>query len=256
MVKDYKTGSGVQSSTPHRYSAQAGHSRGGSGHEVTNADVLTALLTLSEGIKNIVSDAVGEHLAGVVQITKTIVDVESFSVRGLKKELTEMMHHIEITRNEIASLRPASADDDQIIMASNELDAVVEATETATTEILEQSEKMQELVGRMRQECGAGDTVNMEANLTELEDIATQLMISCGFQDLTGQRITKVINTLKYIELHINAMMKIWEIEQGTGDSNLMINAPDDQRPDKDLLNGPQMNGGGVSQDDIDALFN
>ncbi|MFN3076030.1 MAG: protein phosphatase CheZ [Alphaproteobacteria bacterium] len=222
---------------------------------MTNEEVLNALLALSEGIKTIVSDAVGEHLAGVVQITKNIVEVEDYSVRGLKKEITEMMRHIEFTKNEIASLRPQTADDDQIVMASNELDAVVEATETATTEILEQSEKLQDVVSRMREECGGGNIEHMESNLGELEEIATQLMISCGFQDLTGQRITKVINTLKYIEMHVNAMMKIWGIDEGTGVANLMVNAPDDDRPDKDLLNGPQLEGQGISQDDIDALF-
>lgn len=253
MAKDYEDSNGVIGGrVERRYSAQGSASRTVG---VTNEDVLKALLVLSDGIKTIISDAVGAHLAGVVQITKSIVDVEDFSVRGLKKEITEMMHHIEITKNEIASLRPQTASDDQIIMASNELDAVVEATESATTEILEQSEKMQEVVDRMRKECGSGNIENMENNLVELEEISTQLMISCGFQDITGQRITKVINTLKYIELHINAMMKIWNIVEGTGEANLMVNAPDDQRPDKDLLNGPQADGAAASQDDIDALF-
>jgi len=34
-----------------------------------------------------------------------------------------------------------------------------------------------------------------------------------------------------------------------------MVNAPTDDRPDKDLLHGPQLNNAGVSQADIDALF-
>jgi hypothetical protein len=35
----------------------------------------------------------------------------------------------------------------------------------------------------------------------------------------------------------------------------LQRNAPSDERPDKELLHGPQMDGHGVSQDDIDKLF-
>ncbi|KAF0143775.1 MAG: hypothetical protein FD153_427 [Rhodospirillaceae bacterium] len=34
-----------------------------------------------------------------------------------------------------------------------------------------------------------------------------------------------------------------------------MVNAPDGQRPDKDLLHGLQLGNGGVNQEDIDALF-
>ena len=33
---------------------------------------------------------------------------------------------------------------------------------------------------------------------------------ACNFQDLTGQRITKVVGTLKFIETHIVRMMEIW----------------------------------------------
>jgi len=33
---------------------------------------------------------------------------------------------------------------------------------------------------------------------------------ACNFQDLTGQRISKVMTTMKFIENHINVMMEIW----------------------------------------------
>ena len=33
---------------------------------------------------------------------------------------------------------------------------------------------------------------------------------ACNFQDLTGQRINKVMTTMKFIEHHINTMMDIW----------------------------------------------
>jgi len=37
-----------------------------------------------------------------------------------------------------------------------------------------------------------------------------QVFESCNFQDLTGQRISKVVATLKFIETHIIKMMDIW----------------------------------------------
>jgi chemotaxis protein CheZ len=79
---------------------------------------------------------------------------------------------------------------------------------------------------------------------------------ACNFQDLTGQRITKVVATLKFIETHIVRMMEIWggiEVFQ-----ELTPQAMAERDGDKKLLNGPKLDGevGHASQDDIDALFN
>jgi len=78
---------------------------------------------------------------------------------------------------------------------------------------------------------------------------------ACNFQDLTGQRINKVMNTMKLIEGHINVMMEIWG-----GVDAIKAHAPqiiDTREDDEKLLNGPKLEGdvGHASQDDIDALF-
>ncbi|MBN9580305.1 MAG: protein phosphatase CheZ, partial [Afipia sp.] len=78
---------------------------------------------------------------------------------------------------------------------------------------------------------------------------------ACNFQDLTGQRIGKVMTTMKFIEHHINVMMDIWG-----GVDAIKQHAPahiDPRVGDARLLNGPKAPGdaGHASQDDIDALF-
>ena len=78
---------------------------------------------------------------------------------------------------------------------------------------------------------------------------------ACNFQDLTGQRINKVMGTMKFIEQHINEMMEIWG-----GVDAIKAHAPpiiDAREGDARLLNGPKTDGdiGHASQDDIDALF-
>ena len=76
-------------------------------------------------------------------------------------------------------------------------------------------------------------------------------MTACSFQDITGQRTTKVVNVLRYIEQRVNSMVQIW-----SGDAvDPAATQPLDTRPDAHLLNGPAVAGAGVSQDDIDALF-
>lgn len=82
---------------------------------------------------------------------------------------------------------------------------------------------------------------------------------ACNFQDITGQRITKVVGALKFIEERVAGMMDIWG-----GANGLAAFAPEPEMPDEtpetdesSLLNGPALEeaDGHASQDDIDALF-
>ncbi|HAQ00066.1 MAG TPA: hypothetical protein DCQ35_08595, partial [Rhodospirillum rubrum] len=75
---------------------------------------------------------------------------------------------------------------------------------------------------------------------------------ACNFQDLTGQRITKVVNTMKFVEERVDKMMAIWGREsfRDLEEDPPMIAAGDNR-----LLNGPQDVGKGISQDEIDRLF-
>ena len=66
---------------------------------------------------------------------------------------------------------------------------------------------------------------------------------------------SKVVETLKFIEIHIVRMMEIWG-----GIEALKEFAPEaiaERSGDAKLLNGPKLDDdiGHVSQDDIDALF-
>lgn len=166
-------------------------------------------------------------------------------------ELVELLDRIHHTRAEIASLRPREGDHDQIVTATAELESVVQATEQATGDILEAAEHLQgiaEAMAAMGDGTGSGFADQIEAE-------ATKILTTCSFQDLTGQRITAAINTLLYVEESLTRVVELWGITAGTGDGNIMRNRPDDDRPDKHLLNGPQADGQGVSQEDIDALF-
>ena len=53
----------------------------------------------------------------------------------------------------------------------------------------------------------------------------------------------------------LRKMIEIWHIEHGTADTHKMTFATDDAREDKDLIHGPQSEGAGMGQDDIDNLF-
>ena len=89
----------------------------------------------------------------------------------------------------------------------------------------------------------------------EIQDRVVKVFEACNFQDITGQRISKVVNTWKFIEGHVDQMMAIW----GGIDAfkEFIPEAPPEKTGDDALLNGPKLDddAGHVSQDDIDALF-
>src|SRR5262249_27593828 len=92
--------------------------------------------------------------------------------------------------------------------------------------------------------------------VSDIQDQVIKIFEACNFQDLTGQRITKVVATLQFIETHIIRMMEIW------GGIDAFKDFAPEARSERDadgrLLNGPKLadEAGHASQDDIDALFN
>ena len=165
----------------------------------------------------------------------------------LKAELEEMRTSILKTRQEIAAIKPEDGGNNRIMAATGELGAIVTATERATTEILGAAERLQEIGAKLRE--GGADA----AACDEIDTYATNIFLACSFQDITGQRTTKVINVLRYIEQRVNAMIDIWGIE-GAKPSEVRAESME-KRPDADLVEGPQLEGNGVSQDDVDRML-
>jgi len=165
----------------------------------------------------------------------------------LRRELIEMAGSIETARREVAALRPPDGANDKILTATNELDAIVISTERASFEILNAAEKLMELSNKLRADGANPGLCN------EIEGEVTNIFTACSFQDLTGQRTSKVVNALRYIEQRVNAMINIFG-EDALAAIHVQHESTD-KRPDAHLLNGPQMDGLGVSQADVDSMF-
>jgi len=171
-------------------------------------------------------------------------------VSMLKTELRALAVCIEHTKAEIAALKPKDQDEDRLIAVTFELDAIVSSTERATEQILEAAEKI-EAIGREIQAHAADGYVSRLVE--DIGDTVGSIFEACNFQDITGQRITKVVKTLKYIEARINAMIEIWGPEAIADVSPKIFEEHHDD--DSKLLNGPQLENRGISQDEIDKLF-
>ena len=170
----------------------------------------------------------------------------------LKVELDLIHEAINRTKREIAVLHGKSFDGDEMTKVTGELGAVVGGTEEATQQILEAAEAIDEAASAM----GKTQSADQQARLSQdIQERVITIFEACNFQDLTGQRIQKVMGTMKFIEHHINVMMEIWG-----GVDAIKAHAPsivDDRVGDARLLNGPKALGeeGHASQNDIDALF-
>lgn len=132
----------------------------------------------------------------------------------LRMDLLEMSRAISRTRHEISTLRPQGAQPNELGVASEALDAIVRTTERATSDILEAAECIQEAAWTLREE-GAS-----EAMCDELDRRATDIYTACSFQDLTAQRTTRIVDTLRFLEGRINAMIEIWGDGEAPGGAN------------------------------------
>lgn len=175
----------------------------------------------------------------VVDIIRSVlgtIDKNNEPTARLHNELSTIVSYIENMRSELAQLRSIEISHNHIPAASDELDAVVEETAKATGTIMDACEKIENIAG------GLTSPVN-----GELSTAVTSVYEACGFQDITGQRITKVVKTLKHIE------SKVTEIIGAFGGAKPA--APASAESEKNLLNGPQLKGGGASQEEIDRLL-
>ncbi len=166
----------------------------------------------------------------------------------LRDQLQDLRDHIYETKKEIASIRQPGEEDDRLTTAAMELDAIVAETEQATHRILNATEEICDVIEKLKER---SDDIGAHALMEEAMGKTIDIMEACNFQDLSGQRTTKVIKTINYLEERILSMIDIWGAEGFEG-----IEIEDDAlEGDAALLHGPQHEDDAIDQADIDALF-
>lgn len=166
----------------------------------------------------------------------------------LKKELVGLFGHLRKIRKELAALNPPGAADHFGSM-SEQLDAIVSATESATNTIMESVEGVDNLMNDAR---AATEDPALQGLFDQVTDRVNMVFEACSFQDITGQRVTKVVNSLKFVEERINSIIFTWGKEELT---QVVVEIKEEKDPDKNLLHGPQLPGQGISQADVDKML-
>lgn len=160
---------------------------------------------------------------------------------SIYRECRALSDYISNARKEIASLQPVDLESARIPRAGLELDAIVQQTEEATNTIMEAAE---EIMG--------ADASDPDKYQAVTQDAVMRIFEACSFQDITGQRISKVVETLSHIEQRVLELRTL----MGVTDADI-AQAIDDDKPTGDaaLLSGPALDGEGIDQNEVDALM-
>ena len=192
-------------------------------------------------------------LASIADIVKEIISSlhGDLSAQDIKiyQELESLVDYIHKAREDIASLSPEEISGEHIPTATDELDAIVAATEEATGTILDTVEEIENIAGTLEGEAGA-----------KITEAVTKIYEACNFQDITGQRISKVIRALHHIESTVERLAGALgqDLKASVAELKKKREAEKAEKKElgeEDLLEGPQLAGEGVSQDEVDALL-
>jgi chemotaxis protein CheZ len=174
----------------------------------------------------------------------------SDDLRQLKSDTDAIYRALNRTKQEIAALH-VNAFGPPPARMTRELDAVVESAERATQQILGAAEHIEDAANTL----SASLKRQQEQSLAlDIQDNVLRIFEACNFQDLTGQRIAKVLTTLKFVEDRIAHMIEIWGGIDAFRTYTVEAAAELDRNK---MLHGPKLDDdeNHVSQDDVDRMF-
>lgn len=247
---------------------------------VSHEDILERVLDkisaeIADSIKHTVSDAVNRELSSA--LTKAMVESEFY-----KQVNEEMRHGLKGIYQEISSasesapadpgaaVSPADQQTTQKLFtdATQQIEEIMRTTLEATNSIMESAEKLLEQQEQAGMIIASLEVTPKDENAlaqldqlnSSLETSLTDIITSLSFQDLTGQRLKKVVNAITSIR------ETVFDMYVSTG---LMLKSREEE-PDKDIkaiaeeskkkvqeikhseLKGPSSD---VSQGDVDDLL-
>lgn len=218
-----------------------------------------------ETIREVISVSLSEEINRA--LTRALTEGEFY--RSISTDLQDGLKSIyrEITAaasNGQASGTPVSADstDEIFSEASRQLGEILVTTETATESImtvvekhLERNAQSMAILDRIGASADAEDVAVLRSGAETLDQDLMEIMTTLSFQDLTGQRIKRIVTALQQIE------KVVFELYMATGLSmKAMAENPD--QPVEEIrqaskaraseLKGPQPDS---SQSDVDDLL-
>lgn len=199
--------------------------------------LLKGLVTLRENKGSLSLEDVGEMF---MLMANNLNPSSSAADHFLHKEISRLAQYIDEAKREIFAISGSQENKDELVDASAHLDEVIKHTEEATNTIMDAADSIQAAAGGIGGEKEAA-----------ISDAVSRIYESCNFQDITGQRITKVIKLMANIEERVAKLNELFGREIVANDKVVPVTAIDD----KELLNGPQLSSKAATQEEIDMLF-
>ncbi|GAB6057750.1 protein phosphatase CheZ [Desulfonatronum parangueonense] len=182
---------------------------------------------------------------------------------GLKQIYKEISHAKKHDGQSLSTADDGSQTSSLISEASDQLDEILIATEQAAVQVMDIVENQMELQAEMtaileRFRSGgarAADVNALIATNQQLSDDFMRIMTALSFQDLTGQRIKKIIAAIKQVEritldLFVSTGLKIKGLNEDPNRDIQTLNTEAQQKVSE--LKGPQTD---ANQQDVDDLL-
>jgi len=211
----------------------------------------------------------------------------AYEMTGAVKELALLM--IEFRRDIKAKVHPELKDlaTKYIHEAADQLEGIIETTENAANKIMdnldllqEQTKKMEETIASLKSgklrvpgknmkyieadiDAAAVETITPLLDYIEITEqkntaLITDIFVQMSFQDLTGQRIKKIMTLVHQMEEKLKKMVVSFGVKLSEKGKNPNISSEELERVVNEkvvALAGPQKMGKGLDQSDIDNIL-
>jgi len=168
----------------------------------------------------------------------------------LQHEIVGLFKNIQKIKSELASIHHPESESNLLVSAADQLNAIAEETTTATEDIISAAESIQNINTGLLSEIKFGGA---KPKFKEIEQHVNRIIKACAFHDITGQRISKIVNTINLVEGTLNSLVVILGKD---GLAALPVETKSIYHLDGDIeLHGPEIGGPETSQDDIDKIF-
>lgn len=226
---------------------------------ITERDIVNQL---TESVTLEVSKVIKESLSDIVeyQISKALSKalLEGHFYRSLNNEVIDSIGTI---YDEIKSVKKSLAPQDStepvqlIIETDSILDGIVKATEKATLRILDYLEQMQGEIDEIKSLIKENSSTEAGAKLENLDKTILCVMTELSFQDLTGQQIRRVVQSLKKVEEIVFNTYVTTEILKKSKEHSPEKNIEQIREESRELIDSARNKKDLVDQDGVDALL-
>lgn len=175
------------------------------------------------------------------QLTDTMQMFFGSLDRSIHEEFAYIADYISKTRDEISKLRPNDIREQRIPVAGAELEAVVTDTEKATESIMCEAETLL-----------SAEPDDLDAYKAEVDAAMMRIIESCSFQDLSGQRVSKVVDSLRHVEKRVSRFAATMGVADAEADEDEIAET---ERKKKLHLNGPALGGPEIAQTEVDDII-